>query len=218
MSDIRDLTVKELIHILQGTHRAIDLRAMLLREGAEWNCIFFVLRMTIQDQSKLNSSHDNKIPADLPTPDVQILYESRESADINTILAQIDNRRISIGGYTAKSKRVRIIEREKTKTITSYTMSEDVGFPHKVITVPYDPMTTPLKRLESHGVKASDFNLRWLHDIKSCFDVGNLYDPYYLIFAFPVYVKVLECLPNKLDKKLILKFEIHDILLSPRYL
>jgi hypothetical protein len=44
----------------------------------------------------------------------------------------------------------------------------------------------------------------------SCFDAGNLYDPPHLRLVFPVYGKVLECLPNEVEGTLHSKFEIHD--------
>lgn len=215
MSDIKDLTVNELIHILQGTYHAIDLRAMLLKERTGWNCIFFVLRMTIQDKVKLNSLYETK--RSLMTdghPDVQIVYESREPAKINAIIGQIKNGIIYLESYSkhGKLKRFRKIDREKTRTSNSYALSEDIGFPHKVLVVPYDAITSPQTRLENHGVEASDLNLKWIGDLKSCFDVSNLYDPYYLILVFPVYARVLECRPNKLEKKLDLKVQIHEIL------
>ena len=60
MSNIPDLTIGELIPLLRDTYNAIDLRAILLENKKEWECIFFVIRMTIQDKAKLESLYKNE--------------------------------------------------------------------------------------------------------------------------------------------------------------
>jgi hypothetical protein len=216
MSNKEDLTIGELIHLLPDTYRAIDLRAILLKEKKEWECIYLILRMTILDQEKLELIHEDKRSLTKGQhPNGRLVYEHRASSHINSIIHQIDNAHIPIGTYTAKLESVHYTSKKKTKTENGYTISEDSAFPHKVLVVPFDySNTNPLKRLENHGIKSTDLGLTWILDINSCFDVTNLYDPYYLIFVFPVYARILECYPNEVEKKLLSKFQIHDSILS----
>ncbi|MGB6592672.1 MAG: hypothetical protein WBE68_14315, partial [Candidatus Nitrosopolaris sp.] len=102
MSNIPDLTAGELIQILSATYRAIDLRAILLKDKEEWKVIFFVLRMTIQDKAKLEPLYENKrsLIKGLHS-DVQFVYESRAASDIDSILYQIDKGRVLIDKYIA---------------------------------------------------------------------------------------------------------------------
>jgi hypothetical protein len=204
MSNIPDLTAGELIQILSATYRAIDLRAILLKDKEEWKVIFFVLRMTIQDKAKLEPLYENKrsLIKGLHS-DVQFVYESRAASDIDSILYQIDKGRVLIDKYIAHLENPRPTSEEKMRTASSYATIEDSGFPHKVLLIPYtNTNINPLKHLENHGIAPTDLGLSWLQDINSCFDVGNLYDPYYLILVFPVYARILECYPNQLEKKL----------------
>ena len=86
MSNIRDLCVGEIIQILQNTYRCIDLRAGLLKEKKEWECIFLILRTTVRDKGKIESLHENKrLLIRSEHPDVQFVYESRDITDITCI-------------------------------------------------------------------------------------------------------------------------------------
>ena len=87
MSNIPDLTIGELIPLLRDTYNAIDLRAILLENKKEWECIFFVIRMTIQDKAKLESLYKNKRSLIRgQKSEVQFVYESRDVSEIESIL------------------------------------------------------------------------------------------------------------------------------------
>jgi hypothetical protein len=215
MSDIHDLTVGELIRLLRDTYNAIDLRAILLENNKEWECIYFVLRMTIQDRAKLESLYEKKRSLiSGQRSDVQIVYESGDVSDIELVLHQINNGNVSVETYNARIENTNDISKEKTKTLSGISDS-DHGFPHKVLLVPYDaPDINPRKYLESYGIQPSDLGLTWFEDMSSCFDRDNLHSPYHLILAFPIYAKILECSPNEVEGTLHSKFEIHDKIFS----
>ena len=216
MSNIQDLTVGELVHLLLDTYNAIDLRTILLENKKEWESIFFVLRMTIQDKEKLESLYKkSRSLISGERSDVQFVYESRDVFEIDSILSQISNGNVLVGTYNARIEKTKDIFKGKTKTLSGYSISEDSVFPHKALLVPYGASEiNPLMRLENHGIQPPDLGLTYFPDMKSCFDVGNLYDPYHLILVFPVYAKVLECNPDEVGGTVYSKFEIHDKIFS----
>lgn len=215
MSNIPDLTIGELIPLLRDTYNAIDLRAILLENKKEWECIFFVIRMTIQDKAKLESLYKNKRSLIRgQKSEVQFVYESRDVSEIESILQQINNGSISIGSYIARIENASTVK-GKTKTLSGCSISEDSGFPHKVLLVPYStPDINPRKHLENHGIQHSDLGLTWFEDMSSCFDMDNLNGPYHLILAFSIYAKILECSPNEVEGTLYSKSEIHERIFS----
>lgn len=215
MSNIPDLTIGELIPLLRDTYNAIDLRAILLENKKGWECIFFVLRMTIQDKEKLESLYKkSRSLISGERPDVQFVYESRDVSKFESILEQINNGTILIGTYRARIKNASIVK-GITRTLSGYVISDDSGFPHKVLVVPYGVSDiNPRKRLENHGIQPSDLGLTWFEDIDSFFDAGKLYDPYHLILVFPIYAKILECYANEVERALYSKFEIHERIFS----
>ena len=214
MSNIQDLTVGELIPLLRDTYNAIDLRAILLENKKEWECIYFVLRMTIQDKEKLGSLYKrSRSLISGQRSDVQFVYQSRDVSEIESVLDQINNGNVLVGTYNARIEKTKNIFKEKTKTLSGYSISEDSSFPHKVLCYGASDIN-PLMRLENHGIQPSDLGLTYFPDMKSCFDAGNLYNPYHLILVFPVYAKVLECNPDEVEGTLYSKFEIHNTIFS----
>jgi hypothetical protein len=125
MSNIRDLCVGEIIQILQNTYRCIDLRAGLLKEKKEWECIFLILRTTVRNKGKIESLHENKrLLIRSEHPHVQFVYESRDITDINSILHQINDGHIEIGTYKAKIENAgnKEANKKKTQTANSYVV------------------------------------------------------------------------------------------------
>lgn len=121
MSNIQDLTVGELIPLLRDTYDAIDLRAILLENKKEWECIFFLLRITIQDKEKLESLYEkSRSLISRQRSDVQFVYESRHVSEIDSLLRQINNGNVSVGTYNARIEKAKDIFKEKTKTLGGY--------------------------------------------------------------------------------------------------
>jgi hypothetical protein len=88
-----------------------------------------VIRMTIEDKAKLESLYENKRSLTRGhKSEVQFVYESRDVSEIESILQQINNGSISIGSHIARIENASTVK-DKTKTLSGCSISEDSGFP-----------------------------------------------------------------------------------------
>jgi hypothetical protein len=190
VSRIHELSFEDAVASLRDTYKALDIRALLIKEATEWICIFLVITNTADNTNELISKYKNKNNrVKIPNLDnLKVILESRQIDQIDSLINDIKNGFFSFGQIKAKLVNNNCKDLEKGIVKVENTYSNN-GYSTVALLYPNNKNKSPLEVLTDHRINAKNFGLSQLIDIRIWFDV-DLSNTIDFIWIFPIYSKI----------------------------
>jgi hypothetical protein len=192
--------LKDTINELKDTYNSLDLRAILFYsvDNRDWFSGF--LMITFTNKSKKDVLQEHKVlmqNSDVPNEaDLKVVMECQPISDIDRIISEIDNMRISIGGITARLPTTlsQGLSREKFQVyedganhFKAKGMEKDYSY--RLFTVVRNVFAGPFKSMfELNKVDLNKYNIE-VEDLSNYFDLDYIPDNDCIMMVFPIYMK-----------------------------
>jgi hypothetical protein len=217
----RELSLKEVVHVLQNTYRGIDIRAAIGRQKGkdEWTCIFLKIRATIDTRSVIESIFEKKLAelAIQQKENFRFLAEYRTITELESIINEMKTGKITINEVSSviTSQQAEHLSDLKIQKYPSYLTDTEInssGYNHWFVFGSNKNSISPYQTIVNLGLTEDDLGIKFSL-ICQWFDVsflnGNVNN---FVLLFPVYVKRYKI--ESLEGETIAKYSIHKFLLN----
>jgi hypothetical protein len=208
-------TLREAIPLLERTYKSMDIRALIAKERGQWLCIFLKIRLTDEDQTRVEDVHKKQINdlAVEKSDNCLLVAEWRNIIQFDSIIEEIRHGRITIQGISSQLRAHMLGNFQETEIqrYPAYSKPEEMlGYKHWFVFIPNDGSVSTWKKVTDLELKREDLPIElelmgdWF-DIPSSTWNSNIN---YIIMIMPIYIKRLSVPYNDLTK-LSIKYVIH---------
>lgn len=216
MPQSKPKSINNLLTVLKGTYKSIDMRAVLAKNKSskndkKWYYILLKIRLTNQEMSDVQREHKKRMVHNKYKKYFRIMFDCKPIDQIEDVLKEIQKGSVNVNGVLSKPIGYdydSILSKEITNDSGFSNDEESNGFSNKIVCTPMHDF--PMTAIEKLGIKKDEIDITTT-DLEYCLSMTSISNSNNIAVLLPVYCKRLP-VPLEDRGKYLAIFQIHRVL------